>query len=376
MVNKSQNQAQSRRQSENKKYFSAPMIPHEEIIAKTEALSGVDYKLMGYLLAFSNKHSDIYIRQDTIAAKLGYRRESINRSLGRLQEWGLIKLWYRHLTSCKYKIAAAFFNSEVRMELRHIYKCLFFLPIAFLMPWLQGIDHPLVKDSYMYSKKHGYANKSQEEIIRIYNLPRENTRFGHIAARGESHRGESGNKKWIIVSGKERRPMKDALFSRIKSLNLTPAGIIKLSAYPAEARDHAMNELRMHKGSVGDIFRFYSSLCYRYCKERNIPILWKTIFSALDQNGFHRESPGLDEKEPVLYHPAPAAPAVREVVIPPVKTETLENWEKNHKILKDKIAAETNPFARSILEICLTGMEASKAKTVVNPPPPLAAENY
>jgi hypothetical protein len=367
MADKPLNQALSRRQLENKRSFWAPLLPSTEIIQKTESLSGVHHKLMGYMLAFANRHSDIYIRQDTIAAKLGYRRESINRALGALQELGLIKLLYRHMTSCKYKIASAFFNFEVRSELRHIYKCLFFIPIAFLMPYLQGVDHPLVKDSYIYSKKHGYSNKSHNEIIRIYNIPRENNPLVRVADRWRASGGGSGNKKWISAGGKES-PMEVVQLSRVKSLNLTPAGMIKLSGFPPEARDQAMRELRSHKGSVGDIFRYYSTLCHRYCKERGIVVPWKMIFAALEREAFHRDSPGLDAQQPLIYESASQRPAVREVDIPKVKTETAENWEKNHEILKGRIAAETNPFARSVLEFCLQGMEASRKNTVVDLP--------
>lgn len=255
--------------------------------------------IMQHIVGISNKHQECYISQTALANKQGYCRKSANRWLKKLHDWGLIIKTYRHKQTCLYTLNPIFQHRHMRYLLERAIKSFYFLNISLLM--VMGLNQsPLVKNPYVYHPSHYQGEMSHKEINRIYNIrydsaPKEGvSRSGHSPGPAESHR--SG-----IKPQDPRRGIPMHGQRRIKSLKLTRAGEIKMSAFPQAARDHADKLLRQNKKPVKDLFRFYWSLCKAYCEQHKITPEWRITFSALAKEGFDNDAPGINTKDPYEY---------------------------------------------------------------------------
>lgn len=113
-------------------------------------------RVLNCLFYWSATTGEIFIRQDTLARYAGYKsREHVNRLLGELIESGIIASYYRHKTSCLYKVSSFFNDHNVRTILRPLFNALKFFSIALLnQPIEQNITQYItnsLSNTYTYS---------------------------------------------------------------------------------------------------------------------------------------------------------------------------------------------------------------------------------
>ncbi len=230
----------------------------------------IGLKLLSRLMGMSNRCKSIFIRQDTLARKLGCCREIINKWIKKFDEWGILNKVYRHMTSCLYIINPIFYNKSIREELRLLIKPFFFLSVA-LLSSLGLSTSQIEKDSYIFRNKDIQAETSHNELLRSNisttylstSLPKLRNIKGDTSPNNTSGRGridkDTSLRRETVLEG----------MKPVKRLKLTRAGEIKLAMYPPEAIEYANKEYFSYKGKVGDHFKFYSTLCRKWCDEND-----------------------------------------------------------------------------------------------------------
>jgi hypothetical protein len=105
----------------------------DDLLGYVEKFTARKRILLNHLLKFKLAGKPIYIRQDTLAHRAGYKsREHVNRTLKEFEEVGFIASNYRHKTSCMYQVASYFMDPQIRAQLAPYFHALFIFPLALL----------------------------------------------------------------------------------------------------------------------------------------------------------------------------------------------------------------------------------------------------
>lgn len=105
-----------------------PIIPHREILANPELFfskfSASEIALLDAFIDLNNKFHNIFISQGRLADMAGIRRQRVNEKIGLLERSGLLSRYYRHLTTCQYRLSPYFEDPIIRERLKYIFKSL------------------------------------------------------------------------------------------------------------------------------------------------------------------------------------------------------------------------------------------------------------
>lgn len=339
-------------------------------------IKGKTRDALSYVLALSNKNRTIYVSQSRIARKIGSCRETANRAMGYLAELGLITKKYRHMMTCLYTIHPTFLDPEVRDELKTMFKCFYFLNLSFLGSF--GLRNTqLEKDSYIFSKKSSSAPEmSHKEFIRNNNIRLYSSPQG--VSPGKNDPGRTISDRSLV--NLDRNPRRGTMTKRIKTLKLTRVGEIKLSPFPPEAIAEANKQLAKHTKPVKDIFRLYWTFCDAYCKQHNIKVGWREMFAQLEREGFSKDDPGINARDPYIYEersidstsqtkgprvdPKNVGHSIYHNAQPPAKREpeTVEQLNSSKAKLEALKESSTDPFMKDMASIIGSIMDCIKPR--------------
>lgn len=222
-------------------------------------------KAFDCLLGMSNALPQLYPTQSYIARKSGCVRETVNRLLRPLEEKGLISSNFRFKTSCQYQISPYFEDLNVRRILKPIFKCLYWLPLSILLSReMRSVEECHTSNLNIYISTAG--NNLSNYI---------NGRIQHLA-----HERLTQAARAAALDMKRRGVMKKKV---IKSLNLTERGMAKIAAFPQDAREWALMEMKDRTKPAYNPFALYCKICVEYCNSAKLFIDWALSFSLARQ---------------------------------------------------------------------------------------------
>lgn len=285
-------------------------------------LSQGELRSLNEILKLDGLFMELYFSQGGIAKKSKLTRETVNRIMTKFRAWGLVESAYRHMETCLYKVADIFRDIALRKQLKVILPCLVFLHWSALLSMsapesdnsLSTPHHTIYipnqvdrythctntytqVDKYTHSPSPLFKN-SDSIAMRLSYRAREAPSPTKVPLHSQAESDRIVIAK-VIVRNTDMR--------RLKYLNFTPAGMIKISVYPNEAREYAYSQVKLMKKEVNDIFKLFCSFCLAYCRERQISLNWHMMFNTLRREGFTNESAGLDPSNPVEYENIPTA---------------------------------------------------------------------
>ena len=305
-------------------------------------LNSIDKSVFLHLIGMRNACMILRPSQEYIAKKTGYVRETINRSLRRLRELGLVSSVYRHMRPCIYKVAQPYLDPEIRKELRYVGKAFLFLSMLMVgdapvgniyqygtkqhvNPLIEPRSHEkLIRNNLLYitpyvsplenSSSPGkqacgqlLCQRMVKEVVATdwedvnnlsgkYTPPRDN--FDGWDPEQEAASRQAGKQALqpIIISSRKEKPMESGRkqscdYTNVKGLKLTKAGEINLSPFPVEALAFALQQIRLTKKKIDDPFRYYLYFCKKYCSDNGITPDWAKASEGLRNSGLYKDSP-------------------------------------------------------------------------------------
>lgn len=115
-------------------------------------LSKCERRILNIYISFANKYYCVYPKQETIAALADCSLKTVNRTVKKLSDLGLIDKWYRQSTSCVYYLNEIFNEKSFRKLLTKIIPSLAFFTIA----WLYSGKQQLVDNVTQLSLSNYY----------------------------------------------------------------------------------------------------------------------------------------------------------------------------------------------------------------------------
>ena len=237
-------------------------------------LTRTQRNLIEILIRWSLKYKHVYFRQDTVASILKISRQHCNRLIQWMRDCGLLVSEYRHKLSCHYTLSSFFFTPSIQSRLRHIFRPLRALSLGLLCS--------ISSDVTQYIDK---LNKNLTNLIVKRQTDESSMQFT------QKYHGD--------------KPVSEAIRG-LKTLNLTRAGQIKLSAFPDEAILDAANAFKYAK-KVKDPFGWFFKLCLEYCKRNEIDPDWSFMHALVDKYKISLSAPMIGI----------SAPAVRDKTVRP-----------------------------------------------------------
>ena len=259
------------------------------------AIRKVDKLVLNSLVSYDQRYKFSYPSQSTIAASVGYSREEVNRSVGRLESFGLISTKYRHRNTSVY-----FISSLLKMK-RVITKIGSLIPACW--SYLKRNLTPL---KLKLSSKLNLSRKSCTRSNLTYISKRVDDRNGASLSNltKSSHsrplpvcppkktkrhvRGLYKKKGWPMTKD-EVQKIVSVIEDIAKTLDLTRYGKANLSIFPPSALKQAhATLLDSHKKGkkIQDPFSFLWSLAHKATKTKGLDI----NYSIFDKYNFNKET--------------------------------------------------------------------------------------
>lgn len=273
-------------------------------ISYLEDLSRTDKEIFNVLLGIYNTTyvNLIYPSLQYISKKSKKSLATVKRCTKLLASKGFIsKIQSGFNKSNHYKVHPMFLDENVRKELRFVFKCFYFIPIALLMvvPGWSSIQKE--HKHYIFQRVSSYKEKRNKVNNNLPNPPTTQSRGFSGALGGRSQKGGGSIRKERI----KRMDPRD--YKNIERLNLTEAGVIKLSAFPPEAIAHALTRLKGLTKPVDDIFRFIFAVSKQWCEGKDIKPNFRETHFLLREKGYTFETPSVDAENPVVLASTPVA---------------------------------------------------------------------
>jgi hypothetical protein len=287
-INKSQRQISFSRSKLSQEFLQDPVL-------FISYLPDTYRRVFEVLVTFSNYYTTIHLRQDTIAQKVGISREYCNKILRFFKAHGLIASHFRFKESCLYQLAIVFYDRKVRTYLSTIirdFKWISWTVLLFSLlrsDELSAVQFTLSNiNSYFIfksSSKNSYNLHDKVKVKRQHNLQRQSQ-----AVSASSFNLHSPSTKRIglqspspkSIEGRQRigaymSELVSAAIRAVKSIRLSHAGQVKLSAYPDEAIKWADETIaiRNKNSPINEPFSYFNSLCMRYCSDKKLAPNWE-----------------------------------------------------------------------------------------------------
>lgn len=269
----------------------APYISADPIAALEDLFTKTEQRIFYHVVKFTNFTHHICPSQITIAKNSGFCRKTVNETLGKFKELGFISWNRRFNNSNIYHLHPMFWQPTVRKSLRFMFKTFYFLNIAILYGH-QPLPGQIVPQEYIFSGRLQYK---EIRNIYIYDRAKAPTSKDRISSGSDQKTKNLNARRGVKMEPKDLK--------RIKSLNLTKAGAIKLSAFPPEAWEYALTEIRKHDKPISDLFKFTWILCKRYCEANNVFQNHREVSRTLKREGVGFEEDGLVSTAPCVLEP-------------------------------------------------------------------------
>lgn len=229
-------------------------------------LKGQEQRLFDLLLWADNNLQFSRFSQTQLAFKLGTTREHINRMLSRLKQLGLVS--FKQLgfnLPCIYKLNSYFRTINARDCLQHLF------------PSIKKIVFKFINSFLTNSKKSHYVLALNKNLI--HNVPKRNV----IHKRYNSNVNERGltmtfeEKRRVLERMKngeiELSPITPSV-DGFKSLTLTTAGMVDLTAYTDEVVAYADHVLSKKYGynNLDNPFGYVIRICKNRSAELGLPV--------------------------------------------------------------------------------------------------------
>ena len=283
---------------------SLSLAPHvqENAISYIENLSTTDKEIFNVLIGIymTTKYSRIHPSLDYIAEKTNKSLATVKRATKRFSEDGLLSKHQSGFNKSNfYRLHPMFEDKNVRKELRFVFRCFYFIPIALLMsvPGWSNVENQ--RKHYIFSRVSSYQEKRNKVNNNLPNPPITKSPGFSGAPGRKSQKGGGDIRKERI----KRMDPRD--YKNIERLNLTEAGVIKLSAFPPEAIAAAMIRLQGLTKPVDDIFRFVFAVSKQWCEGKGIKPNFRESTFLLKEKGYSFDTPSIDAESPVVMKKRP-----------------------------------------------------------------------
>lgn len=250
----------------------------------------------------TTQRNHIYPSLEYICEKTKLSLATVKRCLKFLSSKGLLSKFQRgfNKTNC-YRVHPMFLDAEVRKELRFVFRCFYYIPIALLMVVPVWGDIVNQRKHYIFERVSSYKENRNLNNKNLPNPPNAQSRVFAKSTGGKSQKGGGCIRKERI----KRMDPRD--YKNIERLNLTEAGVIKLSAFPPQAIAAAMIRLQGITKPVDDIFRFVFAVSRQWCEERGEKPNFRETSHLLREKGYTFDSPSIDAENPCVLKAKPTA---------------------------------------------------------------------
>lgn len=336
--------------------ISSLSLENQQIITAIKDLTYAECRILDHIVSLSYSCKEIYPSYKYIAQRCGVTERTVQRACGKLRRLGLLKIAGKYKGTSRYFINPLILNACIREEIKYLLPSLIlvFNKNSIKINSLQSVKCPTIRDSLFKKLKHK-AEASTLPMLR-HTTERQCTRARVY---------ESNQKSWSSMKQDEvygsAEPTVDELVPaaamRFKSLALTRAGQIALSAYPNDIIEKADKRLAT-AGGVEDPMGYVHKICIAECRERKIEPDWKKratllSFYSVSDNSLLYENYVPKVKKPSTYvagqsfkqidrsEPSSYSPGVRETIDP---NSSIEAYRKTGQ--REYFGAQSNERER------------------------------
>ncbi len=126
------------------------------------SLAPKELLVLNKIIYWFARFSSVYVTQSMLAKAAGCSRKHVNHVLSKFESLGIIKIGYRHLTSCVYHLSSFFKNPDVCFSLSKIITSFWTLG---LMAACAGKEPEVTQLNYEYIYKKG--ERENKEILAV-----------------------------------------------------------------------------------------------------------------------------------------------------------------------------------------------------------------
>lgn len=238
-------------------------------------------------VAFGRCHKEIYFSQDWLGKSCGIRRETVNRYIRELDQFGVIAKKYNGMKKASnYRVSDFLLKPSAE-----IIKVLVYIGVLISTsllnskpskpPFIDKNDITLIKNDIRSSNSNKLSNH-------LYFNNSINRRFTKKSKITENRMSELQKKKDSI----------EKELSELNSLNLTLDQKCKLIVFPRKALDYAFNQFRYsNKNQYGTphSYKWFKFLCEEYCNKYELVPDWRTYYQL--QEVFVTTQPKKEKEE-------------------------------------------------------------------------------
>ncbi len=217
-----------------------------------------------YFSACQN-YKKVYISHAEIARRVGCHRVTVVKAIAYFEEMGMMATIYRHLNTSEYSMNEFFFSTTTRKNLSLVFN--FFIPFALSLLAAKPVTTQLNINVELFNKlnqpvreSNNYAYDAREHVNGKFSL------VGLVLQLTE---------KGIRLKANTYGKLKQL----VEKFPMTEHGMIKLSVYPPEAIDYAMNSMN-NVFAAKDPFLYFMHLCKYYCDQNKVNVDWSEYHTS------------------------------------------------------------------------------------------------
>ena len=264
----------------------------------------IDRVVLNELIGYDQRYKFTYVSQSTIAASVGYTRQEVNQSIGRLQSYGLLSTIYRHRNTSVYFVSSLLRMKRVITKIGSlITSCWNYIrndltPLNLkLSSKLNYKEETCTRSNLTYiSKKTDSKNECDLPNLTKPNLsrPLPVCLYKKTQRRGPAFAKATAGRH--VLYKKKGRETKDEILKIVKvieeiakTIDLTQYGKASLSIFPTSALKQAhATLLDSHKRGkrIHDPFSFLWSLAHKATKAKGLDV----NYSLFDKYKFNKET--------------------------------------------------------------------------------------
>lgn len=316
---------------ENGRTSVNPYCPAQIMGTAYETIKHMHYNarmVLDKLLTYKNHYlrgskdfKSLHMTHETIAKEIGCHVDTVRVWIKYLYEHGFIGKVYRHRKSCLYYLNSMFLDVEFRIKVKQYLPSLSGVPSALLKMSLFALAFTGTGKGLPDGFFVGTPSQSNYKENVFYKKPYRNPSLYHnlfpsqTKTERETERERLGetvriSKLELTAYGREfkktdqERIMEAQIphyVQNIRSLDLTEAGMIRLSKYPEAVIQYA-DEYVSGSYSVDKPFEYFAKCCWQEANRRNLSMDYGTVNRLAAKYGITEESPNLKTQEIIRWH--------------------------------------------------------------------------
>lgn len=262
-------------------------VKKDELQAKINGLTKLQLEIFNFFIRHSTKYKLITVSQLSIATYFNCSREYVNKIVKRLKGLKLIRVRYRHRTTCIYEI-----QESLRLLIHDKWVRTLLPAFKNFMFYIESMFYTLFGKKQLEQKFTPYKNKSYINLSSDSNSTIARTTKGRFAcdellSRMTSHlEREKFINKYLKEEKREEKTLQigEQVMSDLAKPHITPLmrqitsrlqlskwGQIRLLIYDERSLKYAY-DLSLHKPINKSILDWFSDTASRYSITNNIPI--------------------------------------------------------------------------------------------------------